>query len=271
MIVTAPLAGLFEIALPIVLAIFILRRFKSGWKFVGIGAVIFIASQVVHIPMLQGINWLYTQKILPAPSESSRLLTQALILGLAAGFCEETGRLVGFKLIGKKNRKFGNILALGIGHGGVESVFVGVTVLSTFIAMLVYKNPTLAATVPGLPAQVQVYWGTSWDTALAGGVERISAIALHLACTVLVYQTFVHKNGLFYVAALLWHAIVDGVSVYLSGIGASVWTLEGVVGIIAVLSILIIYFLGRSTIRLEQETAAAVEASAVPLQTGEES
>lgn len=250
--ITFPLAGLFEIALPVGLAIIILHRFRSNWKFVGIGALIFIASQVVHLPLLNGITWLFDQHIIAEPPAASRLLVQSLILGLAAGFCEETARLIGFSWIGAKNQRLGNFLALGIGHGGVESVLVGLSVLGSFLFMLIYRDPALEATIPGLADQAKVYWSVSWDIPLAGAVERVSALCIHLACTLLVAQTFVKHNGLYYGAALLWHALVDGITVYCSGVNLSTWSIEGVVAVLAGISVLLIYWTGRSIDRAEQ-------------------
>lgn len=260
MIISTPFAGLFEVALPIVIALFITRRLKASWKFVGIGAVIFIASQVVHIPLLQGLTYLYNRHILPAPLPEYQLLNQAVILGLAAGFCEETARLIGFALIGKKNRSLKNTLALGIGHGGVESIIVGFAVLGTFVTMLVYRQTNNLPNIAGLAQQVQAYWATPWHTALAGAVERISAVLIHLSCAILVMLAFIRRNGWFYFAALIWHALIDFSAVYLSGIAFSVWGIEGVMLGFAVICVAIIYFCGRFILQREklQEQAEAV-------------
>ena len=49
------LAVIIEIGLPIALAIWLTRRYKFGWGIVGVGVLTFIASQIVHIPLLAGL------------------------------------------------------------------------------------------------------------------------------------------------------------------------------------------------------------------------
>src|ERR1044071_6445918 len=78
------------IILPIGLWIYFTRRFTLSWKLVVAGGLTFIASQVLHIPLVFGMNfWLQT---LP-------LCANAVILGLLAGIFEETSRYMLFKFV----------------------------------------------------------------------------------------------------------------------------------------------------------------------------
>ncbi len=47
---------ILEIGIPIGLAVWLTRRYKYGWGVVGVGVLTFIASQVIHIPLLAGIG-----------------------------------------------------------------------------------------------------------------------------------------------------------------------------------------------------------------------
>jgi len=44
------LNSLLMIALPLGLGVFLVKRLRVEWKTFGIGAVIFVASQILHIP-----------------------------------------------------------------------------------------------------------------------------------------------------------------------------------------------------------------------------
>ena len=83
------------ILLPIPLWVLFTRQFALSWKLVLAGALTFIASQILHIPLVFGMNsFLQT---LP-------LLANAIILGLLAGIFEATARYILFKFILKNTR-----------------------------------------------------------------------------------------------------------------------------------------------------------------------
>ncbi|MSP11497.1 MAG: YhfC family intramembrane metalloprotease [Chloroflexi bacterium] len=82
---------------------------------------------------------------------------------------------------------------------------------------------------------------------LAGAIERLGAITLHIALSLIVLLTFLHRNVLFYLLALLWHAAIDGVAVYLQGSGWDVWPIEELLLVIALINLGIILYLRRST------------------------
>ena len=65
----------------------------------------------------------------------------------------------------------------------------------------------------------------SWEFLLAG-VERISAVVLHLCLSVLVWFAVKEKKYGFYLAAIAMHAAVDGVTVVLSRMGVPALLLE---------------------------------------------
>jgi uncharacterized membrane protein YhfC len=237
LLVTFPIAILFTIGFPLLLAWQITRRFQLSWLLVGVGALIFIASQVVHIALLQGIDALMRQGPLGLPDPENRVLVSAVIGGLAAGLCEETARLVGFRLLKPHNRGDAPALALGVGHGGIESILLaGLSLLFTFIAMLPYYGVDVNS-VPAEAIQIAAAWNSSWDLPLAAAIERLSAIILQISLAVLVMQVFTRGNLLFYVAAVVWHAIVDGIAVYALGNNLTgVWGLEAIVLGLALIS-----------------------------------
>ncbi len=78
------------ILIPIVVAIFIRRRTGAPWRLFFIGAVTFIASQVLHIPFNAVV--LRSGLLSTDTTVWSSLIIYAVFLGLSAGVFEETAR-----------------------------------------------------------------------------------------------------------------------------------------------------------------------------------
>jgi uncharacterized membrane protein YhfC len=97
------------IVLPILLWIYFTRKFALSWKLVLAGGLTFIASQVLHIPLVIAMGSFL---------QSVSLLINAIILGLLAGIFEETGRYILFKSILKNTRSWKEGILVGLGHGG---------------------------------------------------------------------------------------------------------------------------------------------------------
>jgi uncharacterized membrane protein YhfC len=246
MYVTFPIAILVEIGLPILLAVWVVRRFKVGWKLVGIGALIFVAAQLVHIPLLSLVSPALAESPIKNWPRINQVLFNGVFLGLMAGIFEETARLIGFRLLKDRARTWKEALALGIGHGGIESLLLaGLPVLITFVALLQYRFGSQYGD-PLLSQQFDPLLAMPWHIPLAGAVERISAITSQITFAMIILQVFIRRNILFYVAAVLWHAFMDFLAVFLTGIGWSAWPLEGVMAVIALMNLGILLWLIRN-------------------------
>ncbi|MBE0669197.1 MAG: YhfC family intramembrane metalloprotease [Anaerolineales bacterium] len=226
--------------LPLIAAFYFSRKLKLSWKLFLAGALTFIASQVLHIPLVLALN---------TSLQSLNIVISAIVLGLLAGLFEETARYILYKFILKKTRTWDEGVYVGIGHGGVEAILLGAITLLTFVNMLAYRNMDLS-TVPSIPAeqvelatqQVKEYWSTPAHMAILGLVERIFAMTLHVALSVMVLYGLVTKNQVWFWLAVLWHTIVDALAVYLVQ-KIDMLALEGIVGICAVISLFIIFWI----------------------------
>lgn len=247
------------IVLPIFLWIYFTRKFSLSWKLILAGGLTFIASQVLHIPLVFGMGSFL---------QSVPLLINAIILGLLAGIFEETARFVLFKFILKNSRAWKEGVLVGLGHGGTEALILGVIVALTFINMTVYRNFDLS-TVPSIPAeqlelakqQVAAFWAAPWYTGLLGFAERIFAICLHVSLSTMVLYSIAYKKPFWFWLALFWHAIVDAVAVYV-GQQIGMLAVEGIVAVFAVISLWIVFkmrsmFSDDKTNLPEQEAVAA--------------
>src|SRR5690349_4259529 len=89
---------LFGIAAPIALAWALRRRLGTRVALFGWGALAFIASQIVHFPILIGLTAAFRAGVLPQPP-ASWIWFNPLLLGMLAGLCEEPARWLFFKLV----------------------------------------------------------------------------------------------------------------------------------------------------------------------------
>ncbi len=265
--ITFPLAILVELLAPLALAVWLARRVKAAWLLVGVGVLTFIGSQVVHIPL----NWVLSQVGLIS-QDKARILQTAIVAGLSAGLCEETARAIGYWALKRRARTWQAALTLGAGHGGIESMIVGGLVLLTFVNMIIVRNLDLSTLgISGeqlalAQKQVAEYWAMAWHLPLAGAVERVIAITLHLSLSVLVLQAFTRKNALYYACAVTWHAVVDAIAVILAMNAWGAWAIEGMVALLSLVSLGIIVVFRRSLHDAVPDVEPAVPPPAPPIE-----
>ena len=265
MTITTPIAALFEMIFPILLAAWFVRRYRVGWRPVIAGALAFLGSQVIHLPVLYGLTAAFQNGTLPAPPFAYHVLFNAVLLGLLAGLFEQTANLIAFYFLKDSARSWESGTAVGIGHGAAESsLFVGLPVLVTFISMLILQsNPdALSPSAAGnLHGQVLAYFSQPWHLPLAGIVERLAAITAQVALALIVMQVFLRRNALYFVAAVLWQAAFDAGTVLMAQTGWGIWAIEGMLALTIPLNLAIIFAAYRRTPpapRVTGEPAAGV-------------
>ena len=219
--VTAPLvAGFIMLAIPLVAAFTFNKRTKTPWKIFFLGALTFIVSQIGHIPFNQFIlNPILTKLNLTLTPQTATtpLLLASIALGLSAGVFEEVTRYIWYRFFLKKNHTWNDGTMLGLGHGGVEAIILGISSVLSFIQISAYKNMDLA--VLGDQAQaaeqaINAYLNTEWFVFLYGSLERFSAVMIHVALSLIVLQVFRKRNIGYLFLAILIHAAFDAFAVF---------------------------------------------------------
>jgi len=239
------------IILPIVLGIFLVRKYKLSWRLLRAGAITFVLSQVLHIPFLYGMTAAFQSGILPAVPSASTLIFNSILLGLLAGIFEETARYILFKFFLKSAHLWEEAVVVGAGHGGIEAIFVALVVFATLVQMIAFQSNDLSS-LPNLSAdqlealrqQVTAFWSSPLYTPLLSFLERVFAICLHLSLSVMVLFSLVAKKPIWFWMALLWHGFVDAVSVYFAQQLSPLAT-ELLIGVMAALSLVILFNLRR--------------------------
>lgn len=208
---------------PLVLAVVLWRRLGASWKAWGIGALTFAVSQLVlrlpwQIPL--GV-WLQ-----PRLKESAVLLWGWIaVSALTAGIFEETGRWVAYRWLWKDRSAAGGIM-LGAGHGGIESMLlVGLSLAGSVATywLVIGKGMTFGLTEAQLSAVRQEFAQVTPVLALAGGVERLSAMAVHIGCSMLVLQAWTRGSKGWLLASIGFHAASNFVGVGVMKLAGAWW------------------------------------------------
>ena len=223
-------AALLLIAMPLALGAYLVRHFKTGWRLFLIGAVTFVASQILHIPFnTYVLNPLMVQLGFGTSSGPGLALAGASILfGLSAGVFEEGARWLVYRFWIRRARTWPEGVVFGSGHGGGEAIITGLIALATLIQLSAVRGQDLAAIVPAeqlaaAQAQVEAYWDLPGGIFFISAVERASALAVQITLSVIVLRAFLRPHGgLWLLAAIGWHALVDAVAVF-AGVSTGVY------------------------------------------------
>lgn len=249
--ITHPLNGLISIGLGVGLGVFLSLRFKLGWRIWWAGAFAFIISQVVHIPFnYLALNPLIANLIEALP-ESWDLPLIALLFGFSAAIFEEFTRYAAYRWVIKEARTWSQGLLFGAGHGGVEAIVVGCISLYAYAQLVALRGVDINTVVPAdqitlAQEQIALYWSMPWYDSLLGAIERAFTLPLHLAGAVFVLQAFTRRQFRWVWLAVGLHTLVNAAAVYLSQI-VSIYTVELIIGVTAVLEIGLILLLRRTT------------------------
>ena len=235
---------LLMILMPILMGRWIRRRRGAGWGLFGIGAVTFVLSQVGHIPF----NWLILQKLEWIKGENLIVLT--LFLGISSGAFEEVARYLAYRFWAREARSWGRGLMLGAGHGGIEAIFLGVIGLLNLTVLLGLDNGYFQGLLASMPEdqlylvdnQISALFDVPPMLALLGAVERLFALLLHLSASLLVMQVFVRKQLRWLGASVGWHAVFNGVAVYVATVWGAV-PAELALGLLSLVSLGLIFWL----------------------------
>jgi uncharacterized membrane protein YhfC len=209
------------IGMPFALAVYLLRRFKAEWRLFGVGVITFVLSQVGHIPFNAYVLNPFVENLGLDIKRGSHLLMIGIVFGLSAGVFEEVTRYFGYRFWVKDDRDWGSALMYGAGHGGIESIILGIITLYAFIQAILLQGTELSTVVSPdkvelARSQLEAYWSAPWHLAILGAVERMATLVFHISATVIVLQSFIKRNLLWLALAIFWHTLLDAVAVYAS-------------------------------------------------------
>lgn len=225
--------------LPLALIIWFYKKEKISLIAVLVGALVFLVSQLLtRIPLL---NLLSGTEIYRQMTENLVLI--AFFLAFTAGLFEEVGRWIGFKYFLKKHLSWKNGVAFGIGHGGFEAItltgFAYINNLAYSFMINAGSFDTVIAPQLGPEMSAYIYdqlVGLPSYTFLIAGFERIFAILLHIAFSLLVLYGVMNRKPVYLLYAILVHGAANIPAVIIPGLGLNLLYAELYLLIVAVLS-----------------------------------
>ncbi len=226
LILCITVSALLSIGLPVALLIFWRKKTHARLFPAVIGAATFVLFALVLERLLHSV-------VLKLPAVTGNTVVYVLYAGFAAGIFEETGRWFAFRFLLKKYRGRETSVTYGIGHGGIEAILItGTTMLSNLalaILLATEGEAGLTAIVGSDTAAtlISAYRSTAPGLYLVGGLERVTAIALHIALSVLVFRAVRERRIGRWLLAVLFHALVDCFAVlYSVGVIGNIWVIE---------------------------------------------
>ena len=253
MIQNVPVASLICMAvsaiicfgLPIGLCIYAVKVKKARLGSVALGAMtFFIAVQIAERIVYQILA-----------SVMGALLGNLLIYGICAALLaavfEETGRFLAFKFFMKDNVSQENAFAYGVGHGGMEAMMItGMVMINNITISLAINQGSLNEIFETMDDaaknNLSALWTESPFLFLAGGVERIAAVAIQIALSILVYKMFETGKKDFLLLAMACHFVIDFLTVMLSAY-CPVWATEIIILLCAASMCRIAYLFCKQT------------------------
>jgi len=233
-----------SIIVPLALLLYFRIKYHISLKSVLVGALIFL----IFTQVLEKALHFY---VMTVNQETAQLLKNPAIFAaygcLAAGIFEEIGRFIGFKYLLARFRSWADGVAYGIGHGGIESILIGgVTNIQNIIFARLVKSGQLESTLQGkIPLETltqlkDTLINTPPYVFSLAGIERIAAVTMQIALSLLVLYAVKEKRFNILVYAILLHAAFNLPAALYQMQRINVLTAEAIVAVFGILAYLFI-------------------------------
>lgn len=274
MISTLSLIGMvFSLALsflfPLILAIYFIRKYKTGILTLVTGAAVFILfalilEQLVHF-LIIGPNSPIAESVKNSP------LLLGLYGGFMAGIFEETGRLLAFLFILKKTQDWSHGVVYGIGHGGIESVLiVGLAYVNNLFLSLTANSGQLETMKAALTAEqievlehgMQTIADTDPALFFVAGIERVLTLIIQIGLSVLVLYAIRKRKYLYFGLAILLHAALDFAAVFMNATVKNIYITELIVAVFAAAAI--VWIIKAKALMAPEDSVPEIQLAADP-------
>lgn len=193
------------------------------WSALGWGVLAFPLSQVFRFLLIYPVNMLWGAIF----DAHTALIATTLTLIATSGLFEEATRWVVMRFWAKRTRAWRDGVGFGLGHGGIEALLTIGSVSINNIVLLLAADQILEAVEsqqnPEATEAVnqQIDAVHSITAALVGMslYERILAITLHVAMSVLVLRAVREHRWVLWLAAVAIHIAFNSIAVGMMQLG----------------------------------------------------
>lgn len=240
--------------LPVFILIRLIKRFGLSWQLALVGVVTMIILQFVQPFVLEGFFRIFYEGQTQIPSDIPNLLLISVAIGAALALLEIITRWTAFKLLKTSGDSLGFALVFGVAHAATEMILTYAIPLAINFLTLSYiaangvgalnLSEEEAARVSDQLAQWQA---TPWDFYIAVLLERLMALVLSMAVTVMVWLSFrLHKFWIA-LAAFGWMALYLFIRSAALSLGANYWELVGILLLLTAVNLWFLYKVYRQT------------------------
>ncbi|NOU98066.1 YhfC family intramembrane metalloprotease [Paenibacillus sp. LMG 31456] len=232
------------IIIPLALVLYFRKTSGISYRAIGVGILVFfIFSQVLE----KGLHYY----VLSVNKSTVDLFKNpwlfAIYGGLAAGIFEEVGRWLGFSLLLKNRHERKDGISLGIGHGGIEAFLIAIVsgVQGIVFATMINAGKLEQSLGAGLPPEQVAQLKerlihTAQSEFWLGGLERIPAIFMQIAFSLIVLYGVRYRKSMYLLYAILLHALVDFAPAMYQAHFLSLWVAEIVIWVLGIGAIVVI-------------------------------
>ena len=181
------ISSFFEIFFPFILSFIWIRSFYGKLTCILMGIAGFLVSVTCETIFISLMSAIFGNKFI-----------FYIILGISPGIFEETGRYFCLKYLLSKNKEQNNIsVSYGIGHGGIESILIGISLIINFLNKdRLIKDGDITQNISFL-----FYIMSAW--------ERFFSILFHISASVFVFKAVKEKNINFFIISIIIHDVTD--------------------------------------------------------------
>ncbi len=232
-----PGIGMLAVGLGAMALWYLLKRPKLRYFAFGaiLWAVAIIPKYIMDFTVTQPIQSILLQNM----SVTAVLAVMSLYLGLRTGLFESGFTYLAVKYTRLSRMDFNEAMALGLGFGGFEAIYIGALSLLTIATLM--AQPALASLIPPEQLAVSFIPVPVW--------ERLFTLFCHVFTTILAVYA-VKLNDLRWLAlSILFKTALDGALLPLQhvfGTGLSgVYIIEGYVAVLGIIALAGIYWFAK--------------------------
>lgn len=150
-------------------------------------------------------------------SATTGVWLNVLILGSTAGLFENVARYIVLRWGARSARNWNDAVMFGAGHGGIEAMLlVGISVVNSLVLLtlgdivLVQIRAASPEQAAAVAQQLDALRTLQWWMPILSIWERMIAITLHIALTIIVMRAVTRHEARWLWLAILIHSLFDG-------------------------------------------------------------
>jgi len=187
------------VAVTVGASVYFRLRLQTSWRWFGFGAVVFLLSQLVRVLVLATlINFL-----------GGRVPGWAIICAVTAGIFEEVGRYLGYKYLVPQARSWESGFFYGLGHGALEAMLTAGLMGVAMYTFLAYGRLDISVVKFGPQEFADILEAQTWWFPLAGVLQRVAALPIHIALSLVVMRSILSGNYTWVCLAVVLHSGIN--------------------------------------------------------------